>query len=106
MISAGNCPKRPADGTACRAWLTHWPEPAAAGTGFLDSEIALLREQLRAVARGVLDNYPATDGGTAVGNWQLMACVEALIDGDCTLANYHFSWFHAHARPSGMDLPR
>ena len=78
----------------------------AAGTGCLDSEIALLREQLRAVARGVLDNYPATDGGTAVGNWQLMACVEALIDGDCTLANYHFSWFHAHARPSGMDLPQ
>lgn len=78
----------------------------AAGTGCLESEIALLREQLRAVARGVLDNYPATDGGTAVGNWQLMASVEALIDGDCTLANYHFSWFHAHARPSGMELPR
>ena len=79
---------------------------AAAGTGCLDSEIALLREQLRAVARDVLDNYPATDSGTEVGNWQLMACVEALIDGDCTLANYHFSWFHAHARPSGMDLPQ
>ena len=78
----------------------------AAGTGFLESEIALLREQLRAVARDVLDNYPATDGGTAVGNWQLMASVEALIDGDCALANYHFSWFHAHARPGGMDLPR
>ena len=78
----------------------------AAGTGCLESEIALLREQLRAVARGVLDNYPATDGGTAVGNWQLMACVEALIDGDRTLANYHFSWFHAHARQSGLDLPR
>ena len=76
------------------------------GTGCLDSEIVLLREQLRAVARGVLDNYPANDGGNAVGNWQLMACVEALIDGDCTLANYHFSWFHAHDRPSGMDLPR
>ena len=79
---------------------------SVASTGFLDSEIALLREQLRAVARGVLDNYPATDGGTAVGNWQLMACVEALIDGDCTLANYHLSWFHAHARPCGLDLPR
>ena len=79
---------------------------SVASTGFLDSEIALLREQLRAVARGVLDNYPATDGGTAVGNWQLMACVEALIDGDCTLANYHFSWFQAHSRPCGMDLPQ
>jgi hypothetical protein len=79
---------------------------AAAGTGCLDSEIALLREQLRAVARDVLDNYPATDSGTEVGNWQLMACVEALIDGDCTLANYHFSWFQAHSRPCGMDLPR
>ena len=79
---------------------------AAAGTGCLDSEIALLREQLRAVARDVLDNYPATDSGTEVGNWQLMACVEALIDGDRTLANYHFSWFHAHARQSGLDLPR
>lgn len=78
----------------------------AAGTGCLDSEIALLREQLRAVARGVLDNYPATDDGTAVGNWQLMACVEALIDGDCTLADYHFSWFHAHARSGGLGLPR
>ena len=79
---------------------------AAAGTGCLDSEIALLREQLRAVARDVLDNYPATDSGTEVGNWQLMACVVALIDGDCTLANYHFSWFQAHSRPCGMDLPQ
>jgi len=78
----------------------------AADTGFLDSEIALLREQLRTVTRGVLDNYPATAGGAEVGNWQLMACVEALIVGDRMLANYHFSWFQAQARPCGMDLPR
>ena len=37
---------------------------------------------------------------------QLAPAIEALIDGDCALANYHFSWFHAHARPGGMDLPR
>ena len=87
--------------------LTHTLARASvAGTGFLDSEIALLRQQLRAVARGVLDNYPATTGGAEVGNWQLMACVEALIDGDRALANYHFSWFQAHARPCGMDLPQ
>ena len=69
---------------------------AVVRTGFLDTEIALLRAELDAVATAVLDDYPETVRGTAVGNWQLLATIEALANAEITLANYHFAWFHAH----------
>jgi hypothetical protein len=78
--------------------LAHTLAMATVGrTGCLDSEIALLRGQLNAVAHIVLDSYPATVSADAVGNWQLLATVEALINNEKTLAGYHFAWFHAHA---------
>ena len=74
-----------------------------AGTGCLGSEIALLREQLHVAARTVLDRYPGDINADEVGNWQLLAGVEALLDQDRILATYHFAWFRAHARIYEVD---
>jgi hypothetical protein len=68
---------------------------ALAQTGCLESEIGLLRDHLGAVAQSVLDGYPDDSGDDALGNWQLLATVDALLDNDATRANYHFAWFHA-----------
>jgi len=67
-----------------------------ARTGCLDSEVALLRDHLNAVAHTVLGSYPDTVSGVEVGNWQLLATVDALINDERTLADYHFAWFRAH----------
>jgi len=71
-----------------------------ARTGCLDSEIALLRDHLHAVGHDVLDGYPDAVVPAAVGDWQLLAAVEALIDGSPMIANYHFAWFQARVRGS------
>jgi hypothetical protein len=67
-----------------------------ARTGCLDSEVALLRDHLNAVAHTVLGSYPETVSDVEVGNWQLLATVDALINDEKTLADYHFAWFRAH----------
>jgi hypothetical protein len=72
--------------TVARAALAH--------TGCLESEIVLLRDHLDVVAQCVLDGYP-DDSDDALGNWQLLATVDALLDNDAMRANYHFAWFHA-----------
>ena len=71
-----------------------------ARTGCLDSEIALLRDHLHAVGHDVLDDYPDAVAPAAVGDWQLLAAVAALIDGSPMIANYHFAWFQARVRGS------
>ena len=71
-----------------------------ARTGCLDSEIALLRDHLHAVGHDVLDDYPDAVVPAAVGDWQLLAAVAALIDGSSMIANYHFAWFQARVRGS------
>ncbi|MBV8860724.1 MAG: DUF5631 domain-containing protein [Mycobacterium sp.] len=70
---------------------------AAAGTGVLDSEAELLRELLGTVAARVLDTYPDDVDPDELGNWQLLAAIEALVDGDNMGANYHLAWFKACA---------
>jgi hypothetical protein len=72
-----------------------------AQTGFLDSEVVLLREHLRAVERIVLVKYPANVNPAEVGNWQLLATIAALLDNDQRLANYHFAWFQTQAQTRG-----
>lgn len=66
---------------------------ASAGTGVLDSEVALLDEELDRVRDGVLTSYPDRVDIAAVGNWQLLAAIAALVGGDNREANYHFAWF-------------
>lgn len=65
------------------------------GTGYLDSEVDLLHEHLTAVARQVLGDYPDNVDPAKVGNWQLLATIDALVKGEKTSANYHFAWFQA-----------
>jgi hypothetical protein len=68
---------------------------ASSQTGHLDSEAQLLRDYLNSVARLVMSKYPDDMVPTQVGNWQLLATIDALINHETTLANYHFAWFQA-----------
>ena len=85
---------------------THWRDglprlahtlarAAWSGTGMLDSEIEMLHEYLAETAGRVLDSYPDNVDPYEVGNWQLLAAIDALIAGDRTAANYHLAWFQA-----------
>ncbi|WP_155763795.1 DUF5631 domain-containing protein [Mycobacterium asiaticum] len=68
---------------------------ASAGTGVLDSEITLLQEHLATISSQVLDAYPHHIDANKVGNWQLLASIDALVAGDKKVANYHLAWFLA-----------
>lgn len=63
------------------------------GTGYLDSEVDLLREHLAAVTPQTLTDYPDNVDPAKVGNWQLLATIDALINNEKTSANYHLAWF-------------
>jgi|GEM_PF-502261 len=68
---------------------------ASSGTGVDPSEVELLQEQMHDVGERVLDAYPDEIDPKHVGNWQLLAAIEALIRGDKVGANYHLAWFQA-----------
>ncbi len=68
---------------------------ASAGTGVLESEIDLLHEHLANIGKRVLDSYPDGVDAHDVGNWQLLAAIDALVTGDKVIANYHLAWFLA-----------
>lgn len=71
---------------------------ATAKTGYLDSEVELLHQHLNRTAQEALDEYPHTSP-IPIGNWQLLACIAALIDNEINCANYHLAWFeHSHAK--------
>lgn len=85
---------------------THWRDglpqlahtlakAASRGTGVLESEIDLLHDQLAQVGAQVLDSYPDHVDPHQVGDWQLLAAIDALVAGDRTVANYHLAWFLA-----------
>ncbi len=65
------------------------------GTGVLDTETDLLREHLRAISDEVHSAYPDSVDPQAVGTWQLLAAIDALVSGKKTALNYHFAWFKA-----------
>jgi hypothetical protein len=68
---------------------------ASSGTGVLDREVDLLQTHLREVSTRVLDGYPEHVDVHDVGNWQLLAAIDALVAGDKSAATYHFAWFQA-----------
>jgi hypothetical protein len=78
----------------------------SARSGYLASEITLLREYLGCAADAVLSRYPSAVGAAELGNWQLLASTEALIRGEKDRANYHFAWFLAHAAVPQTAVPR
>jgi uncharacterized protein DUF5631/uncharacterized protein DUF5632 len=68
--------------------------PAVRNTGVLENESELLRGCIAEIQNSVLNSYPNHDLA-AVGDWMLLAAIEALIDGHEYLANYHLAWFGA-----------
>ena len=77
----------------------------SARTGWLDSEVALLRRHLQDVAEAVLRGYPDHVPAVGLGTWQLLATVDAAISGEKALANYHLAWFSAQTS-AARDLRR
>ncbi len=43
----------------------------------------------------MLASYPGSVEAAKVGNWQLLAAIDALVGADKIGANYHFAWFQA-----------
>jgi Family of unknown function (DUF5631)/Family of unknown function (DUF5632) len=68
---------------------------ASAGSGVVDNEVDQLREHLATISARVLDSYPDHVDSHEIGNWQLLAAIDALVAGDKTAANYHLAWFQA-----------
>jgi hypothetical protein len=68
---------------------------ACAGSGVLDCEVDLLCDHLSDISSRVLDSYPNAIDGQDLGNWQLLAAIDALLDHDKVSANYHLAWFLA-----------
>jgi hypothetical protein len=53
----------------------------------------------------VLEAYPDSVKPNDVGNWQLLAAIDALIRRDKVGANYHLAWFQTydeHNRTSAL----
>jgi hypothetical protein len=69
---------------------------ASSGTGVDGPEVEKLREYLDDIGERVLNAYPDEINPDDVGNWQLLAAIEALVRGDKTGANYHLAWFQAN----------
>jgi hypothetical protein len=96
---------------------THWRDglprlahtlakAASRGTGVLESEAEQLHDELTKLAERVLDQYPDRIDPTDLGNWQLLAAIEALVNGDKTAANYHLAWFLACNTSTAESLVR
>jgi len=79
---------------------------ASAGTGILDKEVELLHEHLAAIGTRVLDAYPDDVDTHEVGNWQLLAAIDALVAGDKSAATYHLAWFQACSATVGQVQSR
>ncbi|WP_167526047.1 DUF5631 domain-containing protein [Mycobacterium timonense] len=74
--------------------------PAVRKTGVLEREVEMLRECVADIQHSVLTAYPNHDPA-AVGDWMLLAAIEALIDGHEYLTNYHLAWFEAISHRGG-----
>ncbi len=68
--------------------------PLVRKTGVLDNEVEVLRTCVAYIQHAVLNAYP-NHGLAAVGDWMLLAAIEALIDDHEYAANYHLAWFAA-----------
>jgi hypothetical protein len=66
-----------------------------AGSGVLDTETDLLQQHLSAISDRVFKAYPDSVDAESVGNWQLLAAINALVAAQKTALNYHFAWFQA-----------
>jgi hypothetical protein len=79
---------------------------ASRGTGVVESEAEQLNHELAKFADRVLDSYPDDVDAAEVGNWQLLASIEALVAGDKRAANYHLAWFLACNTAAAQGVTR
>ena len=79
---------------------------ASGGTGVLDKEVELLHEYLAGISTRVLDAYPDDVDTHEVGNWQLLAAIDALVAGGTSAATYHLAWFQACSATVGQAQSR
>nr|WP_308204407.1 DUF5631 domain-containing protein [Mycobacterium lacus] len=89
--------------TASPQFKSRCSTPIPATTSLLsvpDNEAELLRDRIAAIQESVLNAYPRHNL-TAVGDWMLLAAIEALIDEHEYVANYHVAWFGAITRRGG-----
>ena len=68
---------------------------ASSGTGVDGPEAEELGAYLDTIGERVLNAYPDDVDPKDIGNWQLLAAIEALVRGDRISANYHLAWFQA-----------
>lgn len=64
-------------------------------TGVRDTEVADLRGMMAEVRAEVLSSYPDQVDTHKVGNWMLLAAIDAFCADQFMLGNYHFRWFTA-----------
>jgi hypothetical protein len=76
--------------------------PATRNTGVAQNEADLLRASVADIQSSVLSAYPHHDQA-GVGDWMLLAAIEALIDGHEYLANYHMAWYAVINRRAGSQ---
>ncbi|WP_428342467.1 DUF5632 domain-containing protein [Mycobacterium sp.] len=68
---------------------------ASSGTGVDGPEVEKLRQYLDDIGERVVAAYPDEVDPKDLGNWQLLAAIEALVRGNRSDANYHLAWFQA-----------
>jgi hypothetical protein len=62
------------------------------GTGVTDNEIDLLRSEQESTYRKTVEDPHDL---TRVGDWMLLAAIDALLQGHEWLAHYHVAWYEA-----------
>ena len=81
--------------TDCLASPTPWPKPHRPAPAIWTPKSSCCANISQRVAHQVLTDYPDHVDTAKVGNWQLLATIDALIKNEKTAANYHFAWFQA-----------
>ncbi|MUM05019.1 hypothetical protein B5P44_09535 [Mycobacterium sp. CBMA 213] len=83
------------------AWVQFAAKAATRGTGVY--EIEQLRRELEDVRSATINAYREhkPDLPQLVGNWMLLAAIEAAADGHQDAAHYHMAWYTASFATTG-----
>ncbi len=73
-------------------------------SGVADNEVALFRQVLAETEARIAASYPH-HAPRDVGDWMLLAAIDALIDGSQELAGYHLAWYQVTAVRPGGETP-
>ena len=93
--STGSSPRPPTGATDCRGSRTPWPRPASPAPASWTPRLTCSASTCALSLTQVLKAYPESVDAATIGNWQLLAAIDALVTGQKTALNYHFAWFQA-----------